>query len=207
MNPSAAFAILIATVQRLVAAVHTRDNLHLRPPLAPKAVAARLAGGLRVLRAFLRRLIILIALDMEWTLVDTRGPMRRPHGRKSVPASTGFALKGLGAHKASSWLAEGGVGRKPPALIHLGKLYAQLDYLAKVAANPMARAKRLAFHLARTHQGMIIAPEVSRRIAGRWGTEVSAVFDAMAAAILTKSRSRPPPLSPRRTHWPTICAV
>ena len=207
MNPSAAFALLIATVQRLVAAVHARDNLYLRPPLAPKAVAARLASGMRVLRAFLRRLIILIALDMEWTLLDTRGPMQRPHGRKSVPSTTKFALNGLGTHKASPWLAGAGAGRQPPAPVPMAKLYAQLDYLAGVAANPMARAKRSAYHLARTREGMIIAPEVSRRIAGRWGTEVSAAFDAMAAAILTKSRNRPPPLSPRRTHWPTISAV
>jgi hypothetical protein len=89
----------------------------------------------------------------------------------------------------------------------MGTLYAQLDYLAKIASNPVARAKRLAFHLARSHEGMIIAPEASRRIAGRWGTQARASFDAMAAAILTKSRDRPPPLSPRRTHWPTINAV
>jgi hypothetical protein len=66
MNPPAAFAFLIATSQSLVAAVTTRDNLHLRPALARKAVAARLRSGMIVLKAFLRRLIILMALDLEW---------------------------------------------------------------------------------------------------------------------------------------------
>ena len=212
MNPLAAFTFLIATVQSLVAEVTTRDKLHLRPPVAYKSVAARLASGLRVLRAFLRRLIILIALDMEWGLVDTRGEMKRPHGRKSTSSSSGFSLKGLDARKATPWLNSDGPqfkaddtqGHNTPVQIDMAKLYAQLDFLAGIAANPIAKSKRLAFHLARTQQGIIMAPEGPQRIAGRWGTQVRASFDAMAASIITQSRNRPPPLMPLRTHWPTI---
>ena len=216
MNPLAAFTFLIATVQSLVAAVNTRDNLHLRPPVAYKAVAMRLASGMRVLRAFLRRLIILIALDMEWGLVDTRGDMKRPHKRKSQSSCAGFSLKGLDADKVSPWLNSDGPQFKAntditqtyttPVPIDMSKLYAQLDFLAKIAANPIANAKRLAFHLARTRQGIIMAPEGPQRIAGRWGTEVRASFDAMAASIITQSRNRPPPLPPPRNQWPNITA-
>ena len=215
MNPLAAFAFLIATVQSLAAAVNTRDNLHIRPPVATKAVAARLASGMRVLRAFLRRLIILIALDMEWSLVDPRGVMKRPHGRKSVSSCATFSLKGLDADKVSPWLygdgpklkTEDTQGYSTPIPIDMTKLYAQLEFLAGIAANPLAKAKRLAFHLARTQQGIIMAPEGPKRLAGRWGTEVRASFDAMAASIITQSRNRPPPLPPPRTHWPTITAL
>jgi hypothetical protein len=218
MNPPAAFAFLIATSQSLVAAVTTRDNLHLRPALARKAVAARLRSGMIVLRAFLRRLIILMALDLEWGLVEARGEMKRPHGRKSK-ASAGFSLKGLDDAKASAWLDGAWPQFKPvvkianahwhnaPVEIDMAKLYAQLDFLAKIAANPTAKAKRLAFHLARTYQGMIIAPQGPKRLAGRWGTEVRACFDAMHASILTTSRKRPPALDPPRTHWPMITAL
>ena len=215
MNPLAAFAFLIATVQSLVAAVNTRDNLHLRPALARRSVAARLASGMRVLRAFLRRLIILIALDLEWGLVDTRGAMKRPHGRKSTSSCAKFSLKGLDADKASPWLNSDGPQFKTvqdsqtystTIPIDMTKLYAQLDFLAGIAANPLAKAKRLAFHLARTQQGIIMAPEGPKRLAGRWGTNVRASFDAMAASIITQSRNRPPPLPPPRTHWPTITA-
>jgi hypothetical protein len=214
MNLLASFAFLIATVQSLVAAVNTRDNLHIRPPLAQKAVAVRLASGLRLLRAFLRRLIILIALEMEWHLVDKRGAMKRPHKCKSN-SSAGLSLKGLDAQGFSPWLNGDGPqfqttrGQTPttPVSVDMAKLYAQLDFLSKIAANPIAKAKRLAFHLARTHQGIIMAPEGPRRIAGRWGTEVRASFDAMAAAIITQSRNRPPPLPPPRTQWPTITAL
>jgi hypothetical protein len=89
----------------------------------------------------------------------------------------------------------------------MAKLYAQLDYLSKLAANPMAKAKRLAFHLARTYQGIIMAPKRPDRIAGRWGTEVSASYDAMWASIMTQSRNRPPPLPPLCNQWPTITVL
>ena len=216
MNPLASFTFLIATAQSLLAAVNTRDNLHIRPPLACKAVAARLASGMRLLRAFLRRLIILIALDLEWNLVDTRGEMKRPHKRPSKSSSASFSLKGLDADKVSPWLNSDGPQFKTvlqtgdgqaytlPVPIDMAKLYAQLDFLGKIAANPLAKAKRLAFHLARTRQGIIMAPEGPQRIAGRWGTEVRASFDAMAASIITQSRNRPPPLPPPRNQWPTI---
>jgi hypothetical protein len=218
MNPLSPFAFLIATVKSLASAVSARDNVYLRPALARKAVAARLASGLRVLRAFLRRLIILIALDMEWTLVDARGEMKRPHGRKAASSSSaGFTLKGLDTDRASPWLNNEPAFLKPettatqafnpPVQIDMTKLYAQLDFLSKIAANPAAKAKRLAFHLARNYQGIIIAPEGPKRMAGRWGTQVSASFDAMAAAIMTQSRTRPPPLPPPRTHWPMITAL
>jgi hypothetical protein len=211
MNPLASFAFLITTVQSLVAAVTTRDNLHIRPLLASKAVAVRLVSGMRLLRAFLRRLVILIALEMEWHLVDTRGPMKRPHGRKAK-SSAGFALGGLDANKVSPWLNGDGpqfktkqkMGERTPVSVNMTKLYAQLDFLAKIAANPVTKAKRLAFHLARKRHDIIMAPEGPKRIAGRWGTQVSASFDAMAASIITKSRNRPPPLPPPRNQWPTI---
>jgi hypothetical protein len=218
MNPPAAFAFLITTAQSLVAAINTRDNLHLRPTLARKAVAARLVSGMRILRAFLRRLIILLALDLEWSLVDTRGDMKRPHKRPSKP-SLSIALTAFDPIGPSPWHD----GDDPPFKhkvkahcthahnarvdIDMAKLYAQLDYLAKVAANPCAKAQRMAFHLARTYEGIIMAPLGPKRIPGRWGTMVSATFDGMAFSIITQSRNRPPPLKPVRTHWPTIIAL
>jgi hypothetical protein len=217
MNPLASFTFLINTAQSLVSAVTTRDNLHIRPVWARQAVAARLRSGMIVLRAFLRRLIILIALELEWGLVDTRGAMKRPHGRKSK-SSAGFSIAGLDTQGASPWLnavgpqfktvvkSDGSRGYNTPVNIDMSKLYAQLDYLAGLAANPLAKAKRLAFHLARTYQGIILAPQGPKRIAGRWGTQVSASYDAIAGSIIMKSRNRPPPLPPPRTHWPTITA-
>jgi hypothetical protein len=214
MNPLASFAFLIATAQSLADAVWVRDNVYLRPQMARKSVAARLASGLVVLRAFLRRLIILMAIELEWKLVDARGPMRRPHGRKSK-SKVGFSFPCLDADKPSPWLTSHRPQFKPkvrndfgaPLPVDITQLYAKLDFLAKIAANPTAKAKRLAFHLARSRPGIIMAPIGPKRIAGRWGTSVSASFDAMASSILTQSRNRPPPLPPPRNQWPMITVL
>jgi hypothetical protein len=203
MNPLASFTMLIATAQSLAAAVTTRDNVHFRRPTERKAVAERLVSGLRLLRAFLRRLVILIALELEWSLVDTRGPMKRPHGRKMKPSSAKLSLTCFDADKVSPWLNNDGPSN-PPVYVDMAGLYAQLDFLSGIAANPLAKAKRLAFYLARKKHGLFMAPSGPWRIPGRWGTQVSTYFDLMAGDIITKSRNRPPPLLPRRTHWPTI---
>jgi hypothetical protein len=189
MNPLASFAFLIATAQSLVDAVSARDAVYLRPATARQAVAMRLASGLAVLRHFLRRLLILIALDLEWGLVDSRGPMKRPHGRRSKTLSK-FSLNCFDPDKPSPWLNAAGPQFKPivrtgyqgPVEVDMAKLYAQLDFLSKIAADPAAKAKRLAFHLARKRHGILMAPEGPKRIAGRWGTEVRASVDAMAFA-------------------------
>jgi hypothetical protein len=218
MNPPSNFTRLIAVAQSLVAMVNTRDNLHLRPETVRKAVAARLVSGLIVLKTYLRRLIILIALDLEWGLIDTRGEMKRPHGRKSK-SSAGFHLPSLDSSKVSPWHQAVAPNFKPrinsqnaystdaPVYVDMAKLYAQFDYFAKIAANPYPKAKRLAYHLARNYEGPILVCEGPKRIAGRWGTEIRTYYDWMPALIVDQSRNRPPPLPPPRHHWPMITAL
>jgi hypothetical protein len=215
MNPLASFTMLIATAKLLADAVWVRDNLHLRPPVATKAVAARLVTGLILLRAYVRRLIILTALKLEWNLVDKRGPMKRPHGRKSKAICAKLSLTCMDPDKPSPWLNSDGPQFKPinkpnfdqPVPVNMAGFYAQLDFLARIAANPLAKAQRLAFHLARRYEGIIVAPLGPKRIAGRWGTQVSAFYTVLGHSILEQSRTRPPPLPPPRTHWPTITAL
>jgi hypothetical protein len=218
MNPLASFAMLIATAQSLASAVNARDNVYLRPKWARQAVAMRLASGLIVLRAFLRRLVILIALELEWGLVDKRKAMKRPHKRKAKSRAV-LNLGGLDTQGASPWLNGDGpqskarvkTGYSALTEVDMANLYAKLDYLSQIANNPLAKAKRLAFHLARSYpydqNGVIIAPQGPKRIAGRWGTQVRAFYDAMVGSILEQSRSRPPPLPPPRNCWPTVTAL
>jgi hypothetical protein len=103
--------------------------------------------------------------------------------------------------------SQNNAGTNPPVYVEMANLYAQLDFLTGIAANPLAKAQRLAFHLARKRHGIIMAPAGPQRIGGRWGTQVSTYFDLMALDIITKSRNRPPPLPPPRTHWPTVTAL
>jgi hypothetical protein len=215
MRPQSNFTRLIATAGSLVAMVNTRDDLHLRPDNARKSVAARLKSGLIVLKTFLRRLIILIALDLEWGLVDTRGDMKRPHKRKSKP-SEGFHLRLLDAQTGGHWLANHNpdhypraksqreYGTNPAVFVDMTRLYAYLAFLSKIADNPYPKAKRLAFQLARNRPGPILALEGPKRIAGRWGTEIRTYYDWLPALIVDQSKNRPPPLPPPRNHWPMI---
>jgi hypothetical protein len=218
MRPPSNFTRLIATAQSLASMVNTRDDLHLRPDYARKSVAARLKSGLIVLKTFLRRLIILIALDLEWGLVDKRGEMKRPHKRKSKP-SEGFSLPLLDAQTGGHWLSnhnpdhypraksQRDYGTNPAVTVDMAKLYAYLAFLSKIADNPFPKAKRLAFHLARNRPGFIVAREGPEQIAGRWGTEIRAYYDWLPALIVDQSRNRPPPLPPPRKHWPMITAL
>ena len=218
MTPSTSFAMMIATAQSLVAMVNTRDSLHLRPETARKAIAARLKTGLIVLKTFLRRLIILIALELEWGLVDTRGELKRPHKQKAKP-STGFNLPLLDCSKVSPWIkavppnfkprakSQNEEGTNPAVYVDMARLYAKLAFLTKIAENPYPKAKRLAFHLARNREGPILSLEGPKRIAGRWGTEVRAYYEWLPVLIVEHSKKRPPPLPPPRTHWPMITAL
>jgi hypothetical protein len=217
MNPLASFTMLIATAQSLASAVTARDNVHFRRPTERKAVAERLV--MRLLRSFLRRLIILIALELEWNLVDTRGEMTRFPQRKMKPSTTKLSLTCFDADKVSPWLNSNGPkfkpkamsqneeGTNPPVYVDMAGLYAQLDFLSGIAANPLAKAKRLAFYLARKKHGLFMAPSGPWRFPGRWGTQVSTCFDLMAGDIITQSRNRPPPLPPRRWRGPTITVL
>lgn len=205
------FAPLRLEAVRLTSRVLSRDGLSLFPDLVTKAVAARLRAGLRVIEAFLARLLILMALEIEPTLKHIERPERRPKERK--PRKRGFTLRIFprelvgdmpelsvsgGWHESSSGSP---IGNSPvparPLLEHLARL-------RMIAEAPETRARRLAFHLARSRPGVMLPPKRGVGVANRWGVEASALYTAMGQGILNASRSRPPPLPPPRVARPTI---
>lgn len=215
MHPLASFDDLIRVGRDLCLTVLTRDRLEMRPDWGRKAVARRLGSGLRVLGAWLRRLLVLMALALEPDLTVREQPLRRPHGRKTQ-ARMRFAVwtadtvlpEDLGCRSgaaAGSGLPGGRIGMSGP--VELGRLYRQLDLMAAILADPLPRARRLAIHLARNKPDMLLPPAGPRRIAGRWGREISASFDAMAVSIMAQARVRPPPLPPPRRGWRSITLV
>lgn len=184
------------------------------PDAARRGAARLLAAGVRLAEACVRRLLLMMALELEPTLVDDPKPMRRPHGRRSLARGPRFQVlpAPCGPMSSAVWdrLAHGrrADGRRAPGPVHVGRLQQRLDLVAMIAADPLARARRLAFHLARRRPGLILAPDrhlrppaALRRI---WGAEVSASFSAMGFGILERSRSRPPPLPPPRRYGPSI---
>jgi hypothetical protein len=88
-----------------------------------------------------------------------------------------------------------------PVTLPIGHWWRQLDYLQTITNDPVAKARHLAFCLARRHHGLLMAPDQNRRVMRGCGTEPTSLFDAMAFQIMQKSRSRPPPLPPPR-RWP-----
>jgi len=185
-----------------------------RPALVRKAVAARLRKGVRALEAFLRRILILIALELEPDLVAriqtenlARAKGRKVRARKAFlrifptpgGAQTFDFKQRVGAPRTSELPPH--AAALPPVTVPIGRWLRQLDYLQTIIKDPVGKAKRLAFSLARRHHGLLMAPDQHRRVMRGCGTEPNSIFDTMAFQILQKSRSRPPPLPPPR-RWP-----
>jgi len=83
-------------------------------------------------------------------------------------------------------------------------LLERLARLRLIAEAPGPRARRLAFHMARTRPSVMLPPRHGVGVPNRWGVEASALYTAMGQGIVTASRSRPPPLPPPRVPRPII---
>ena len=183
----------------LVARVLSQDNLHLGPSLISPAAAGRLKAGLRALEAYLRRVLILLALQLEPGLPrDTRPrtiyaralrkPATRPHFRL-LSAQRGFTPFAVSDANGTQPIPQKSAILAAPYLTRLRTLKSLLD-------APTARARRLAFHLARRRPGPIFTPDAGgTNLPRRYGTEVSAIYTSLA---------RPPPLGPMPREGPRI---
>jgi hypothetical protein len=183
------------------------------PAFASKAVAARFRRGLRIAEAYLRRVLLLMALEMEPMLVDPRTPLGRPKARRwSAPSVRLTVLNervGAVTPAVLEAFERAGEARRHRPLtgrepVKMAPLYRRLDFLRQVAQNPLGRARRLALNLARRRPGPILAPDLDLRLPQRWGTEVSMSFGLLRYKIIETSRSRPPPQPPLQRHWPTV---
>jgi hypothetical protein len=217
-SDATSFTFLLGLAHSLLAQVTGRDGLDDRPGSLRPAVMRRLESGVRVLASFVRRLLVLMALSLEHGLVDrvdASQPLPRPKGRRRTSGARfkvlppPFSGPYVVGDAIESWRDR--VGTTVPVRqakpVSPARLYRLLDQLAAIVADPEPRARRLAFHLARRRDGPILPPVGPARIAGIWGMEVRASHDAMAGAILSASRVRPPPLPPPRRAGPTVTGL
>ena len=198
----------------LLAKVTSRDNVHLSPVTFSKAAATRLKTGLRALQAYVRRLILLLALSLEPELdPNTRAQMPR---QRNPDVSSNPQVRIFTGEQDCPDFA--GLGRDPwadhnPAKSHRGApvlaapLLARLSALKALLEAPTARAKRLAFHLARHRPGWLMPPGREAHVPRRFGTELSALYEGLAQAIISASKIRPPPLGPAPNPGPRIRAL
>lgn len=195
------FTTLLHYADALAAKVLTRDNLHLAPKTISKAVAKRMRVGLLYMQAYLRRVLILMALQIEHTL--PRDMTERPifnHGRviRLRPATKSFSVFAGERAPPDLWTAPKHSlpkHREPRADILAAPLLEQWRSLKALIADPDARAKRLAYTLARRRPGRLLVPK-QNDVPRRFGTEISALYDCMAMEIIDAARARPPPLGP-----------
>jgi hypothetical protein len=206
---------LLATVRAMLDRVVMRDDAYLRPAFASGAMAKRLATGLRHVEAYLRRVLLIMALELEPTLVDVQRPLRRTPACKikgkakaaphfcilpKAPALP-YALMQAFEQRKNNHVNQGG---RDPQPVAMARLYERLNHLSIIIGDPLKRAQRLAFYLARKKPGPFFAPNSMLRPPGVWGTEARASFDALAYDIITRSKNRPPPLPPPRRLGPSV---
>ena len=179
---------------RLVARVVSRDDLQLAPATLRAAAARRVRQGLQALEAFLRRVLVLLALQLEPGLT----PDNRPRHRRMVrprPRRAGRFRVFIGE---AAWpgfseaLSHRRRARSQP--VQAAPLLQRLADLQALLAAPQARARRLAWTLARRRPGWLLAPGRDDAMPRRFGTEISMLYDSLAVAILKASQARPPPL-------------
>ena len=186
----------------LVARVLSRDDIHLAPKVLRLAAIARLRRGIRALEAFLRRLLILMALALEPSLKpdQTERPTsmnRAKSGGKSHSFPIFIGERAPPDIMSDPWAKAAPRKREYGRMIPAGPLIAHFYYLKTLLEQPEKRARHLAFHLARRRPGLVIPPGLNQKgVPNRYGTEVSALYDAMAQGIWNASRARPPPLGP-----------
>jgi hypothetical protein len=194
-------------VLRLASRVLARDNAHLQPLAFSPAAAARFKAGLRAIEAYLRRMILWLALQIEHDLPGQGAP-RAISARRAKPArNKNLSLKIFTRQTdVPDFLHDRGCGRPERPKTVLAEPYlARLKALTDLVNDPVARARRLAWHLARKRPGLMLAPDTFRaHVPSRYGTELSASYKALGKAIIDASRARPPPLGPPPRHPPRI---
>ncbi|GAB5457433.1 MAG: hypothetical protein Hens3KO_04630 [Henriciella sp.] len=194
---------------RLYTLVVSRDNVHLSPPLLSRAAAARLRAGIRVLEAFLRRVILLLALELEPSLRPDPRPLvtyaRLRKARAFAPCLRIFS-------DARDWPGidlplspENTRGPHPFSKVPAEPMLASLSHLKTLLAAPETRARRLAFYLARYRPGLLAPPGLGQRgVPSRYGSEPGTLYLSMGTAIIKAGRHRPPWLGPRPRAGPRI---
>ena len=81
----APFAFALLQAMGIHAGVLVRDGLIMRPNFVSKAVLGRLRTGIRALEAFLRRILILMALEIEHDLVYVHQPENMARAKAVMP--------------------------------------------------------------------------------------------------------------------------
>ena len=207
-STDASFKTLIHYGLLFAAKVIARDNLNLGPSAISLAAAARLRRGLRAMHAYVRRVLILLALEIEHNLtLDNSERPRRMGPRKPRVKTTSIPIFSRDGPQSDFLCREGDFKRKKGDF-KTGNPAPLLDRwraLKDLLESPDKRARRLAIIMARRKEGMLLPPDAGGiAIRNRDGTEFSTLYRFMHQDIMENSRARPPPIGPRPRPPPRI---
>jgi hypothetical protein len=152
-----------AAVNAMADAV-AKANLHLRPERLSRSVRARCLASYRMIAAIVRRLVFLMALQVELPPVRERAPQARVKidGAEDVTASFGPQIKAFQlSSRPYQSLPEGLERAARPvsqALPLAAPVIARWVALGRVLKYPEVHARRLAFSLRRWREAGELAP-------------------------------------------------
>ncbi|MEO1642000.1 MAG: hypothetical protein AAFR74_01595 [Pseudomonadota bacterium] len=215
MEPTSTFFSTAARwAGRYADTVMARENLHLVPSHISKAAAKRVSQGIRAIEAYLRRLLLLLALAIEPGLKpDNRArPVYAATRAKRATERPGFTFQMFQKEGIDFALSPkfDALRERPrrsfsgPKQVPARPLIERLRALRTLLEAPQARAQRLAWAIARRRPGLMLAPGTGEEVRNRHGTEFSATYTIMGLSILEQSRARPPPLAPKPKCPPRI---
>lgn len=213
MNPSPYnLSLALNTASGVLGDVAVRDGLDLHPKHITRAAMARATGGLRAIEAFVRRLLLMLALQFEHEITVDISPREHP---KKTPAprapkpsnSLRVFLSELALPDTlTDHFARLGHGEwQPRGLIELpaAPLLARIARLRRALNTAEARGRRLAYVLSRRRHGLIMAPS-PLAIPARMGTEFAHLYRTYGFDIRRQSCARPPPTRARPPPRPRI---
>ena len=185
--------------------VAARDNLHLKPKTLTKSARSRCMGQFRVLFTLIRRLIMLMALEVKLE------PLRpRPKSASDLPDSAEDVTASFGPQFAPLRLAP---ARTPmtgaafpetrqladPGPVSAAPVLARWAALHKLIKHPGRAAKRLARTLERWRAAKEPPPQINPAGATyRFGAELGLVASLLPQRLAAALSNWPPPDIPPR---------
>ena len=185
-----------------------RDSLHLSPTDVSRAAKRRLKQAIAALTAYVRRLVLLLALSLEPHLQPrlTPRPIYARTGQRHRAETRLKILPDRGNGTAFFLQMQARQDGFPRHRVdpELNPLLHRIETLRVLLDNPMPRARRLAWHLARQLPGPILAVDHGTALPNRYGTGFTATHKGMGRGLIVLSRQRPPSIGPPPRMPPRI---
>jgi hypothetical protein len=181
-----------------------RTGVHLSPVVLRQRIAAKARAHLKSLEAFMRRLLLLMALRIEHEITpDMSEATARSNAPKMARQNASFSL--FESQRASAPppdFSNFAYGFSRPILA--APIIARIKNLQAILEAPNAYARRMAFRLARQREDQhTVLPGIGQSLRAL-GTEISALFNALAEPVFNACLARPARVGPRPRPPPRI---